>query len=174
MLTIHFFVLLDEPPPPPDYSAVSDQQQPQQRIPPRPPQQQRRQTIGITSSPGGNTQQSLIRNLPKRQSTGGDIAGGGSVASGGSDETEQTTGTFMTTVTANIPITQVPQWSSSTTMKPVKGAYFINNPVIQAKCRTICYTRRPDKTRAQCFKCKKGFGFRTQRHHCRSCGDVYW
>lgn len=156
------------PPPPPAYdsSLVSNNNQQQQ--------QPRRQTVSVSNGTGtgGGLEQMLAKHDPRRSSmpTGG--TGGSSVCSDGSGETQQTAGTFMTTATANIPLTRVTQRASSTMV--VKGAYFLDNPVIQSVCKKITYFRRPDKTRVHCFKCKKGFGLRTQRHHCRSCGDVYW
>lgn len=118
----------------------------------------------------GSLDQVLASNRPQNTEGGGENA---TVMSDGSGETQQTTGTFMTTATSNIPLTRVPHRRPSTTIR-VKGAYFIDNPVLQAKSKKIPYVRRPDKTRLQCFNCKKKFGLRLQRHHCRSCGDVYW
>jgi hypothetical protein len=121
--------------------------------------------------PDQDTLDQVITNNRSQYTEGG--GENATVMSDGSGETQQTTGTFMTTATSNIPITRVPPPRPSTTIR-VKGAYFIDNPVLQAKCKKIPYVRRPDKSRLQCFKCKKKFGLRLQRHHCRSCGDVYW
>jgi len=155
------------PPPPPQYQNVASSQS-SRNIQQHP----RRQTVGVPSGvTSGGLEQVLATHAPRRSSAAG-IGGDSSVASDGSGETHQSASTFMTTATANIPLTRVPPQRTSMAPK-VKGAYFIDNPVIQAMCKKIPYFRRPDKTRQQCFKCKKGFGLRTQRHHCRSCGDVY-
>jgi hypothetical protein len=113
---------------------------------------------------------------PRRSSIagGGSIGGssGASVSSDGSGSTQQTAGTFMTTATSNIPLTKIPKRSS--TSVAVKGAYFLDNPVIQSVCKKIAFVRVPNKTRPNCYICKQGFGLRRQRHHCQSCGEIYW